>query len=75
MKENEKAFEALEEKTEREKGCDYCKLGKSINGERDVCIIKVNKKTLLLKYSDDFYSTDVEINYCPMCGRKLEVRK
>ena len=56
-----------------ESGCEYCRGGISLNGcSFDVCTIKIRKNRMCTDYSDEFYNTDVKINYCPMCGRKLE---
>ncbi len=69
------ALTALREQAEREKGCNYCKLEKSINGDNDVCKIKIFIRTLYSEYSDSFYNTETSINHCPMCGRRLEEKQ
>ena len=62
--------------TERDKGCQYCTTGESLNGYDDVgsFAIHPNGKTRYLEvaYNDDFYNCAVYINFCPMCGKRLE---
>jgi hypothetical protein len=74
---NDIAISALRDKAEREKGCQYCTTGESLNGYDDVgsFAIHPNGKTHYLEvaYNDDFYNCTVYINFCPMCGRRLEV--
>lgn len=53
--------------------CEYCKEDKNIKEIDDDAIMIINKKGGLVDldvYIDDFVYT-FEINYCPMCGRKL----
>lgn len=65
-------IEALQEKAEREKGCEYCNESKDFDvaGDSGANIIKERRvayiKTVWL-YGDAL----IEIKYCPMCGRKL----
>jgi hypothetical protein len=60
------------EKQEREKGCEFCK-------DDGDYIVKRNGKTMLVLQTynwnyreDDFDIVELEINCCPMCGRRLE---
>jgi len=62
-------FQALREKQEREKGCDYCKTMKNLPFEEHDVYIDGNGK---LDVDDD---EDFQLNFCPMCGRKLEESK
>jgi hypothetical protein len=70
------AVEALREKAERKKGCEYCNTGESLNGYEDVgsFIILPNGKKYYLEitFNRDFYNCTTDINYCPMCGKRLE---
>ena len=72
------ALAALREKAEREKGCGYCgQVSKSIdNGEdgnsRAILYLPANNKHI--HYMDAKGKLAIfDINYCPMCGRELEV--
>ena len=69
---------AIREKREREKGCEYCcgavplALGKT--NDYGIAIQYPNK---LNAYGYDVHGTGsngitARINFCPMCGRKLE---
>jgi hypothetical protein len=49
------------------KGCNYCLRGKEIGGTRFG--IKIVNKNLELTYDE---SDELEINYCFICGRKLD---
>lgn len=72
----ELAITALQEKQEREKGCEYCTTGESLNGYDDVGSFAIHPKNknhyLEVAYNDDFYNCGVYINFCPMCGCRLE---
>ena len=69
--------EVLEEKLEREKGCEYCRIGKKLlltkNSDiripisRSIPQIVIEGET----YDGHSYCTGFRIDYCPMCGRKL----
>lgn len=56
--------------------CEYCKEAKHIEElEKDKIFLVIYGKHLRLigkLFSIDF-GRDMMINYCPMCGRKLEV--
>ena len=73
----ETAIEVLEEKLEREKGCEYCdfssgEVGATINtsGDDFVMIADDKDKSITLATDDEHFKL-LKINYCPMCGRKL----
>jgi len=57
-------------------GCEYCKYGKDIYEKiDDQCkslndYINISGNVLSVDFGCKVY-VDVEINYCPMCGRKL----
>jgi hypothetical protein len=64
------AYEALQEKAEREKGCDYCK------NEKDFLEgfghnIKLIKGKMCGENQNCGNAFGFEINCCPNCGRKL----
>ena len=56
--------------------CEYCKLlsgDREIleeNGETEIAIGRVNKD-YYIEAGNDYDSIDIDINYCPFCGRKL----
>lgn len=68
---------ALREALERGQGCEYCEKGKRIknacytNAFAEVC---KHSKSFAVHMPLNFGSADCDffINYCPMCGRKLE---
>ena len=74
----EMAIQALQEKAEREKGCEYCNRGVS---ELDACdsdgMMRIDKGnehcSPYIAVNNETYGTSdlFDINYCPMCGRKL----
>ena len=73
----QKAIQALQEKAEREKGCEYCDfssgdVGATINtsGDDFVMIADDEEKSITLATDDKHFRT-LKINNCPMCGRKL----
>lgn len=56
----------------RKKKCEYCDL---VSGEeKDIGSLK-NYEILIERHNDTYsitaFSDELEINYCPMCGRKL----
>lgn len=60
----EVAIEALREKQEREKGCAVC----SCEYHQELCAEVVRY------HSSDFATQEkVDVHYCPVCGRRLEV--
>ena len=68
------AIEALREKQEREKGCEWCngKLKKYQSSIQDGSFARITpNKPELYVLAKDTLSTYFDINYCPMCGRKL----
>mgnify|MGYP000918054222 CR=1 FL=1 len=75
----ELALAALREQAERENGCEYCTTGESLNGYDDVGSFAIHPKGkkhyLEVAYNDDFYNCAVYINFCPICGKRLEVEK
>lgn len=54
-----KALEALREKAEREKGCEYC------NSRFGIATLYINEAGLQA-------GTRKSATYCPMCGRELK---
>ena len=82
------AIQALQEKQERDKGCEYCKMpfGKGINVNEhiaqsliqpDSAVIHQTKNdtpgiVLFCKSQPHGY---FDIYFCPMCGRKLSEEK
>ena len=58
------AYEALKEKAEREKGCEYCNEMKDMQYEENSVYIDRNGKL-------DINGEDMQLNYCPNCSRKL----
>ena len=67
-------LQALQEKAERDKGCEYCKERKPILDELGDLQIDDTDCTLWFTSqveADDIYEDHTKINYCPMCGRKL----
>lgn len=55
--------------------CPYCQHGKPLNdvANSNFAITIIND-CILAEYDYDYSEQEsVEINYCPMCGRKLEV--
>lgn len=74
------AVAALREQEERERGCEYCNDGKSIyhrsseihnSMDEDVYI---SGSSLAVDIGCHSYG-QVEINFCPMCGRRLYLPK
>jgi len=76
MKEIEKAFEALEEKTERDQGCKYCTREKDIQikfeGEEAGRAWMHNCSDGYGLFLEGEVITYIDIKYCPMCGKKLQ---
>jgi hypothetical protein len=71
------AIEALREKAEREKGCEYCTTSKQItiksHGEMvGFAFIKPykGKKCLFVCMHNEVEKIDID--FCPHCGRKLK---
>jgi hypothetical protein len=59
-------------------GCEYC------TGQKSICTVKCGKRTIAWLYTDDdvlvaeYQDGSIpemrkKINYCPMCGAKMEV--
>ena len=71
------AIQALQEKAEREKGCEYCKNGVPlVIGKTNDYGIAIQYPQSLNAYGYDIHGTGsngliCKIEYCPMCGRKL----
>jgi len=70
-------LQALQEKEERDKGCEYCKgdlegctkpLPKKF-GSHDMFV--ADGKGELKLFETKYKNNTAYINYCPMCGRKL----
>ena len=87
IKVKELSVEALQEKAEREKGCECCNSNLRKNGTNNINNY-IEGSRLTMKFTNyehcqitsdfnDYYvkETDethsIKINYCPMCGRKL----
>ena len=73
----ETAIQALQEKAERDKGCEYCN-DYAVEGACDsdamMRIDKGNEHCMpYIAVNNDTYGTSdiFDINYCPMCGRNL----
>ena len=72
------ALTALRDMLKRREGCEYCEKEKRIknacytNAFAEVC---KHSKSFAVHMPLNFGSADCDffINYCPMCGRKLEV--
>jgi rRNA maturation endonuclease Nob1 len=80
---NTMAIEALREKAERSKGCEYCKtpfktmlkfdLGIYGNGDTAELYVETDGQNIRA-YDNDPRNPQIEsspINFCPICGRKL----
>lgn len=65
------AIAALREQAEREKGCEYCNDQEVIAWDmcNDGIVIESNGKMHMLSGGD----WEAEIDFCPMCGKRLEV--
>jgi len=74
-------IEALQEKLEREKGCEYCDNEASeyaCDSDGMMRICKGNEHCLpYIAVDNDTYGTSdlFDISYCPMCGRDLRQSK
>ena len=72
------ALAALREKAERErererekaKGCEYCLTGKHFMSDGEPIYIFENQ---IVAQSYNESDNVAEINFCPMCGKRLEV--
>ena len=73
-------LQELIEEREENKVCGYCELlsgDRKIleeDGETEIAIGRVNKD-YYIEAGNDYDSIDIDINYCPMCGRKLKEEK
>lgn len=73
----QKAIQALQEKAEREKGCEYCNdyaVDGACDSDGTMRVDKGNEHCLpYIAVNNETYGTSdlFDINYCPMCGRKL----
>ena len=61
-------WEALKEKRDRERGCDFCK--RYLQGIEDVEVTGSLSRSLLDPLLP--ITTVVKAKYCPKCGRKIE---
>nr|DAK78459.1 MAG TPA: zinc-ribbon containing domain protein [Caudoviricetes sp.] len=71
---NTVCVKALQEKQEREKGCEYCDfssgaVGATFDGEDDFFMIEHADGVNLCSDGKEFTLT--KIKFCPMCGRKI----
>ena len=68
------AITALREQAEREKGCEFCCYTeypeKQLYPKRDYLFYAGYSKQIKVDEFDEFETE--EINYCPMCGKKLK---
>jgi len=69
------AIEVLQEKVEREKGCEYCDFssgdtGGIINNVGDSFVMIKSENSISIA-TDDCLFKMLKLSYCPMCGRKL----
>lgn len=78
VEEIEMGITALREKAERDKGCEHCLLGLEIayNAKSK----HINSKESYICLDGNILEADlyteymaVEVRYCPMCGKRLEV--
>ena len=75
----ETAIEALQEKLERDKGCEYCNCSTTefeitVSDTVDFCKYCPHEKCLNDYGNDDCYGVGfkcIETEHCPKCGRKL----
>ena len=71
------AIQALQKKAKRDKGCEYCNdfaAEGACDSDGEMRIEKGNIHCLpYIAVNNDTYGTSdlFDINYCPMCGRKL----
>ena len=74
MESVEVALDALCEQAEREKGCEFCCYTeypeKQLYPKRDYLFYAGYSKQIKVDEFDEFETE--EINYCPMCGKKLK---
>jgi len=63
-------LQALKEKEEKEKGCEYCNRHIPINDFAKDYSIEVDNAEISL-WEDLKCLSHIKIKYCPMCGRKL----
>lgn len=70
----------LEEKQQREQGCEYCsgnnyrdrkKIPQMNTGTTAEIIIDSDNTIYVSNMDEDISISTIEINYCPMCGRRL----
>ena len=64
------ALSAIQEQEERERGCEYCNDGSVICNADEEFYISGN--TLRVDIGCHCYG-QMEINFCPMCGRRLHL--
>lgn len=65
----EAAISALEEKIEREKGCDFCRLFDFSGASAKIDLGKYAH--IYLASSSYRYKKDEQFVFCPECGKKL----
>ncbi len=68
-------LDALREKAEREKGCEYCRERKPILNSIGLLQIDDSDNTIwftMRAAADDIYEDHTDIRFCPMCGRRLD---
>lgn len=55
--------------------CEYCEKSKSLHYDENGVIQEVyieSDKTLSITHPVSEFSINIEIKYCPMCGKKLK---
>ena len=73
----QKAIQALQEKAERDKGCEYCNdyaVEGACDSDGTMRVDKGDAHCLpYIAVNNETYGTSdlFDINYCPMCGRNL----
>ena len=67
---------ALQEKAEREKGCEYCDfssgdVGALFDGEDEFFLVTGDNEYFIATDGKGIFR-ETKIKFCPMCGRRLE---
>lgn len=70
MEADEVAYDALQERIDRDTGCNYCNYP---HPARNCVLPDCTEQILCSKgFLKNAYIMERKINYCPMCGRKLK---
>lgn len=51
--------------------CEYCEKGKGLGDSVEGSGVFIDGSRLLAIYDGHYCNCEAEINFCPMCGRKL----